>query len=193
MSDKPKFPRADALRVAKELCDALEGTVEKLIIAGSLRRRKQFVGDVEVLFVPRLVEKKKEQAGLFGDFEQVEYESLAERKIEALLASGVIVKRPSKIGVFTWGKDNKLAVHAKSGIPVDFFATSLEKWFVSLVIRTGSAETNLKLTTGANKLGGTLHAYGTGVTHSDGTHTKATSEQHVFDLCGVPYAEPKDR
>ena len=51
---KQKFPRADALSVAKKLCDALKPVCARIIVCGSLRRRKPTVGDVEVLFVPRL-------------------------------------------------------------------------------------------------------------------------------------------
>jgi hypothetical protein len=47
--------------------------------------------------------------------------------------------------------------------------TTRENWFVSLVIRTGSKDTNLLLTTGAQKLGRKLNAYGCGVTGPDGT------------------------
>lgn len=79
-----------------------------------------------------------------------------------------------------------------------------ENWWVSLVVRTGSKETNLRLTTGAQRLGRTLHAYGSGVTinraqtiggeaHLPGSEIKATSEQAVFELCEVPYLEPEQR
>lgn len=61
------------------------------------------------------------------------------------------------------------------------------------MIRTGSKDTNLRLTTGAQRRGATLNAYGMGVTWSDGTTTPATSEQHVFEMCGIPYLEPCKR
>jgi DNA polymerase/3'-5' exonuclease PolX len=35
-------------------CDALKPVFARLIIAGSLRQRKPTLGDVEVLFTPRL-------------------------------------------------------------------------------------------------------------------------------------------
>lgn len=63
----------------------------------------------------------------------------------------------------------------------------------SLVIRTGGKETNLALTTGAQALGRKLHAYGAGVTMEDGTLRVCRSEREVFELCGVPYAEPEGR
>ena len=44
-----------------------------------------------------------------------------------------------------------------------------------MVVRTGSKETNLRLTTGAQKQGRSLNAYGRGVTCSDGSIVPATT------------------
>lgn len=183
---KKKFDAEDAVPVALELMAALKPFCERIEIAGSLRRCKTTVGDIELLFIPR---KEDRQADMFT----TEPVDLAAEFISGLLARGEIIKRPSETGVVTWGKLNKLAEHVASGIPVDFFATTEENWWVSLVIRTGSKETNLKLTTGAQKQSATLNAYGCGVTWSDGVVTPATSEEHVFQLCGVKYAEPNAR
>ena len=185
MSDKQKYPRADAIAAAKQLCNCLKPVTERLVVAGSLRRGKAEVGDVEVLYVPKF---ETVQDGLFDtkDIDATEAPIIDLLRIEALS------KRPNINGHFTWGPQNKLAIH-HTGIPVDLFATTIENWWVALVIRTGSKETNLKLTTGAQKLGRKLNAYGCGVTEADGTIIRATSEQHVFELCGVPYLEPHQR
>jgi len=53
MSAKVKYPRMAALSVAKELCDLLKPVTQRLIVAGSLRRRKEQVGDVEIVFIPK--------------------------------------------------------------------------------------------------------------------------------------------
>jgi DNA polymerase/3'-5' exonuclease PolX len=128
--------------------------------------------------------------GLF-DSELVNF---AEGRIQAALDNGILVKRPNKRGHFTWGPKNKLAVHVGSGIPVDLFATTEENWWVSLVIRTGSKETNLKLAMGAQERGRSLEAYGSGVRDlATGEVTPATSERQVFELCGVEYLEPEYR
>jgi len=186
MSDRPKIPRAAALKVADEIVARLTPCCERIAIAGSLRRGKSEVGDVEILYIPKMSERAD---GLFDR----RIISVASEVIDGLLTSGYFSKRPSKTGVFSWGEANKLAIHTASGIPVDLFATDAPRWWVSLVIRTGSKDTNLALTTGANRKGATLMAYGHGVKWSDGTVTAATSEQHVFEMCGVPYKEPKDR
>jgi DNA polymerase/3'-5' exonuclease PolX len=60
MTGRTKFQRSDALAVARALVgqlrpkDAAE-RCERVIVAGSLRRRKKEVGDVEILFIPRWV------------------------------------------------------------------------------------------------------------------------------------------
>jgi DNA polymerase (family 10) len=183
---KTKFPAAAAMAVAEELQAMLAPACHRIAIAGSLRREKAEVGDIELLFVPLLSQRPD---GLFDS----RIVDVASEVVEGLLAKGIFAKRRNVEGSFTWGERNKLALHVPSGIPVDLFATSEENWWVSLVIRTGSKETNLLLTTGAQRQGARLNAYGCGVTWSDGTITPATSEQHVFEMCRVPYKEPKDR
>lgn len=183
---KTKWPHAEALRVAEELQAMISPACKRIAIAGSLRRWKPEVGDIELLFVPILSERPD---GLF-DRRIVD---VCSEVVEKLLADGVLAKRPNVNGHFTWGERNKLAIHVPSGIPVDLFGTTEANWFVSLVIRTGSKETNLRLTNGAIRRGATLNAYGSGVTWSDGTQTAATSEQHVFEMCGVLYLPPERR
>ena len=187
MSDKKQWTHAAAMNVAKDVLARLFACCERLAVAGSLRRLKPTVGDVEILYVPKLTRRPD---GLFDE----RIVSVASEVIDGLLAEGYFAKRPSKTGVCTWGEANKLAVHTASGVPVDLFATTAENWWVALVIRTGSKQMNLELTAGANRLNRTLNAYGCGVTNrATGEVTPATSERHVFELCGVPYRELEDR
>lgn len=76
---------------------------------------------------------------------------------------------------------------------MDFFSTTAENWNVSLVIRTGGKATNLKLTNGAIAKGAHLQAFGSGIVLQNKKIIPATSERHVFELCGVPYQEPEFR
>lgn len=179
-----------ASQVADDLIRLLTPSVSRIAVAGSLRRGSALVGDIEILFIPRT---KTIKEGLFDtDTREVD---LADEFINSLFTSGLIGKRMSIAG-FTaaWGPKNKLAIHLPSGIPVDFFATTDENWHVSLVIRTGSKETNLRLTTGAQRLNRTLHAYGNGVTcRKTGERLIATTEREVFELCGIPYLNPEKR
>lgn len=184
-----RFDIADAMPVADEMVRLLTPWCERIEIAGSIRRAKLTVGDIEILYIPKFEQR---QAGLF-DVEPFNLtEELFTRLVYPPVDQCVLAKRPNVKGGFTWGTQNKLAVHMASDIPIDFFATTAERWYESLVIRTGGKETNLRLTTGAQRLGRKLHAYGN-ITMEDGRTVRAESERHVFELCGVFYQDPTER
>jgi DNA polymerase/3'-5' exonuclease PolX len=186
MSAKVKYPRAEALKVAKELCDALKMFTVRLVVAGSLRRRKAEVGDVEILYIPQF---RTVQDGLF-DTRRLD---LATHELENLVACSVIRARKNVKGSTMWGPKNKLAVHVASGIPVDFFAATEENWFNYLVCRTGGAENNRQIAVAANDKGWKWNPYGPGFTRDDGCTEVATSEPDVFRMAGLPYREPWER
>lgn len=186
MTTKTRWPHAEALKIAEEIKEALAHHCERIEIAGSIRRKKSEVGDIELLFVPKLGSR---QAGLFDNEEF----DIAGEIIDGWLRDAIFAKRPAIDGRTTWGPKNKLAIHQATGIAVDFFATTAENWWVSLVIRTGGKATNLKLTNGAIAKGAHLNAYGSGLTLQNKKIIPATSERHVFELCGVPYQEPEFR
>lgn len=183
---KPKFQRAEAIKVSKEISGSLMPYCERVSVCGSLRRRKLTVSDIEIVFIPLWDEVA---VGLF----ETQEVSLADAQIERWIKESVLVKRPSKIGTYTWGAQNKFAIHVPSGIPIDFFATDEARWWMTKVIRTGGKSTNLALTTGAQALGRKLHAYGRGFTDTDGSELVCASEEDVFKFAGVPYREPWDR
>jgi DNA polymerase/3'-5' exonuclease PolX len=92
-------------------------------------------------------------------------------------------------------EQDKLATHTASGLNVDLFATTRERWFVSLVVRTGSWEMNTQLAASALRRGLKLHV---GVNAAiertaTGAQILPQSEREVFELCGVPYRDPQDR
>lgn len=61
---KKKFPAASAIQVAQSIVAALAPSCQRIEIAGSLRRRKQEVGDIEILYVA----KTAEQTDLLGSW-----------------------------------------------------------------------------------------------------------------------------
>jgi DNA polymerase/3'-5' exonuclease PolX len=184
---KPRFAAHEALAVAREVCNALRPACERLIVAGSLRRRRLMVGDVEILFIPKLVEVP-------GDLFTKAHASLADDALGHLLASGVLAKRRNTNGSEMWGDKNKLAVHVASGIPVDLFAATDSNWFNYLVCRTGPGESNIAIASAAKRMGWQWHPYGRGFSNlrtGDGATVK--SERDVFEFVGLPYREPWER
>lgn len=184
---KPRFAAHEALAVARELCAALKPVCERLIVAGSMRRRRLTVGDVEILFVPKMVEVP-------GDLFTRAHASLADDAIERLIAAGVIEKRRNVNGGETWGAKNKLARHVASGLPVDLFAATEANWWNYLVCRTGPAESNVAIASAARRMGWQWHPYGRGFSNlKTGEHAAACSERDVFEFVGLPYREPWER
>jgi DNA polymerase/3'-5' exonuclease PolX len=183
-----KFLYADALPIAQKFIAFLERHCSRCVVAGSLRRRKQLVSDIEILFVSKRT-YVTDPADLFGaQFEA----SAAELAIDALVTAGVIAKRLNKNGHPTWGPQNKLAVHIGSGIPVDFFATTEECFFNALVVRTGPAALNKEIASRALERGWEWHAYGNGFTR--GRETKRVKSEHdVFAHVQLEYKEPANR
>lgn len=188
MSDKPKFSIDLARYVAKSLLDRLHPYTNRIVIAGSIRREKPMVGDIELLYIPKFGLRHDP-----NDWFATSEANLADLEIAAMERDGTLVRRKTIDGKEVFGPKNKLMVHVATGIPVDLFATNEQNWWVSLVIRTGSKETNIRLTTGAQQLGARLNAYGCGITLENGRVVPATSERHLFELCGVPYCEPSQR
>lgn len=187
---KRRFPRAMALPVARELCVALKPVSIRLICAGSLRRGAADVGDVELLFIPRFEDR---QIDLL-DKAPVD---LAAERIEQLVRDGVLAKRPSKTGSFSWGELNKLAVHVASGIPVDLFTATEKNWWNYLVCRTGPASSNTRIAAEALRRGWHWHPYGSGFSRTNPETGSLEmrpmeSEAAVFAFVGLP-ALPPDR
>lgn len=186
MPEKPRWPRAQAVPVARRLCEALKPFCARLCVAGSLRRRAPVVADVEIVYVPQLEER---QVDLFN----VEPVDLAAERIDALVTSSVLRKRVGAKGGTSWGERNKLAQHVDSGVPVDLFAATESTWANTLVVRTGPAALCRRICVLAQKKRCKWNTYGEGFSRSDGSVVAMTTEQEVFAFVGLPYKEPWDR
>jgi DNA polymerase/3'-5' exonuclease PolX len=190
MSDKKRYPRELALVVAGELIKALHPSCERYAIAGSLRRGKADVGDLELLFIPR-IEDRPIPGDMFGTPEPT---NLAEAAILDLERRGILSRRENASGGYNFGPQNKLMRHCETGLPVDLFTANRENWFNYLVCRTGSAESNLRVATAAKERGWKWNPYGSGFTReSTGESYQVTAEEHVFTFCGLPALPPEQR
>jgi DNA polymerase/3'-5' exonuclease PolX len=184
--DKPRFPRAAAISAARDVVSFIEPFCERIIVDGSLRRRKTTVGDIEILYIPRFT---TEPDGLF-DKKQV---NQVDRALESLIATGLLAKRTNVIGSESWGPKNKYARHCRAGIPLDLFEATESNWFNYLVCRTGSAGNNTLIASAAIKKGWKWHPYASGFTDNSGRLVQVHSEKDVFTHVGLPYREPWER
>ena len=165
-----------AKAIATDLMELLEPACARILVAGSIRRRKPAAGDIELLCIPRYA------AG--ADALDIE--------LRGLIEEGVLDYRLNKKGSRTYGPKNKLLFHVPSGIGVDVFSTTAECWPVALVVRTGSADMNKRIANAALRRGYHFHAYGRGYSTPRG-EIICRSEQEVFEAVGLPYMEPWER
>lgn len=165
-----------AKAIAEELKGLLELACERIEIAGSIRRRKPEVGDIELLCIPRYV------AGV----------DQLDREIGSLFIRRILGFRLNKRGSKVYGPKNKLLVHLPSGIGIDVFSTEEDCWPVALVVRTGGKVTNQRIATAALRKGYRFRAYGDGFDTPNG-HIHCSSEREVFEVVGLTYKDPVER
>ncbi len=192
MSGKIKHPREAALVVARELTAALRELCEpqRFVWAGSLRRMKPEVGDVEIVYVPR-VELRRDPEDLLGREIPT---NLVDAKLGEWLAGGVIAKRVGERGGTAWGEQNKLARHVASGIGIDFFQANRRNFWSLLVCRTGSAESNMRVCVAAESRGEKWDPYQGFLDRLTGELLFVPeSEAALFAHVRLPFLEPKER
>jgi DNA polymerase/3'-5' exonuclease PolX len=192
--DKKRWVLWTARAVAQKIVAELEPVCERIEIAGSIRRQKPMVGDIEIIYVAKTTLTK----GTQDLFMPTAVENLVDKKLEEWRTKGRIEPRLKKDGSQTWGDQIKLATAKLSGIPIDFFQTSQEAWWNYLVCRTGSAAHNMKIACAAQRQGRKWHPFGTGFEElKDGRPSGVIhamhSEREVFEFVGLPWLEPRDR
>ncbi len=105
--------------------------VEQIVVAGSTRRRKETIGDVDILAISK-------KPGPVMDF---------------------FVKMPEVMRVFAHG-ETKSAIKIKSGLDVDLRVVAAESYGAALSYFTGSKDHNIALREIAIKRGYKLNEYG---------------------------------
>jgi DNA polymerase/3'-5' exonuclease PolX len=162
--------------IAEQLIERLGPHCHRIKIAGSIRRHKGDAGDIELLCIPKFV----------GGVDQLD------REIGYLMHQQVLDYRRNKRDSRVYGPKNKLLLHKASGIGIDIFSTTEECWWVSLVVRTGGKQTNIRISIAAQERGYQFHAYGSGFTTPDG-EIVCHSEREVFEAVDLPYRDPWER
>ena len=78
-------------------------------------------------------------------------------------------------------------------VQIDLYFASEETWATLLLIRTGSAESNIRLATLAKKKGWHLAANGDGLFNEKGERVAGDSEESIYEALGLLYREPWER
>ena len=90
-------------------------------------------------------------------------------------------------------KGGKIQRINHNGVQVDLYFAEPQTWATLLLIRTGSKENNIRLTSLAKKKGWHLHASGSGLFNETGQRIAGDTEESIFEALGIPYQEPEAR
>jgi DNA polymerase/3'-5' exonuclease PolX len=171
----------DALPIAEALVAEMRPYCERIEIAGSLRRRKAEVRDIELVAIPRW-ELRRVPGGnhLYGW--ALRYSTSAIRWIKPGVPE--TVDWPLKPDGRYW--------HGllPSGMKLDLFLATRENWGVIFLIRTGSAEFSQAVATHGKRIG--LRFTG-GYLVGDGVKFITYEEADVFQAMGLAWIEPEER
>lgn len=193
MSAGRPIPYGEALPIAEELCDLLAPACERIVIAGSLRRRKPHVADIELVAEPSF---RDEPQGLWSDM-TTRIDLLA-KMLASLRQDGTLGLRPVVLHRANGteetstrdGRSYKALVYLN--IPVDLFIVHPDEadWGVIVAIRTGPAEFSHRLVTECQSYGRQVK---NGHLYVHGARVPCPTEEDFFRQIGQPWLDPWDR
>jgi DNA polymerase/3'-5' exonuclease PolX len=131
MSKGDKRPHDEVLRVAEHIVTALTPFCERIESAGSLRRQRPWVGDIELVAIPR--RPIKPQLSLL---EPPEYDLEAETELGAFL-------KENKVKFRVNGQKQKSFYYGS--LQVDLYLPLVENWGWRYMLSTGSQKFNVWL------------------------------------------------
>lgn len=179
---------AHAQKIAQELINLLNPFCDRIEVAGSVRRKKNIVKDIELVIIPK---KVIEKAGLFGDEEIIAY------PLDNFILNNPRFRlRPNKLGGTSYGDKNKLLNydHQEYGwIALDIFTADESNFTMIKFIRTGGAENNKRIALTANQLGMNLKIYESCFVDKRGFKYQMDSEEQIYKFLGLPYLKPEER
>jgi DNA polymerase/3'-5' exonuclease PolX len=195
MSAGQRLPRREAQVLALELVDLLRESCVRIEIAGSIRRQRADVADLDIVAIPQTHTRVAED--LFGQMvvDGPPVSALHER-CEALVAAGKLsIPLNDKGHPRAWGPQLKRATYRE--LPVDILSTTWECWGVALLLKTGPWEFSKRLVTRRSDGGACprdLIFRESRVRRRD-THEvlETPTEEAVFAALGLEYVQPERR
>ena len=186
---KNKIPLTQADSLASRILVALAPGCREIKVAGSVRRRESFVGDIEIVAVPEFEIVPLAQSSLFDDDERpCAFRSLLDVQIVRLLAEKPNFKRGDKNG------EKFKNFQINDTIQLDLWITTRPQWGYIYALRTGSeafVKRMVRLRTGGGMLPPEYH-FDEGWLWYRGEKVATTSERVLFDVLGG-WVEPEDR
>lgn len=192
MSAGRPVPLAVAEPIALELVALLRDSCERLEVAGSIRRRKPMVADIELVAVPRI--EGQPTGDLWGSKVNVDLLQMAldfftlngrlqPRDVTIRRASGTVEHQ------VRLGDSYKALVYRD--LPVDLFIVRPPAdWGVILALRTGPGDWNTRIVTDCHRY---LRRVAGGRVYRAGEYVPCPEERDFFEAVGQPWIEPEYR
>jgi DNA polymerase (family 10) len=162
---RARTPLARGRAIAAQLADVLRahGGVERIEVAGSLRRMKETVKDIDLLVT----------------------------STEPARVIRTLVTLPSVVEVVARG-DTKATVRHQEGLHVDLRVVAPEAFGAALQYFTGSKEHNVRVREMARRRGLTISEYGVFEERS-GVRVAGATEEELYAAVGLPWIPPELR
>ncbi len=159
-----RLPLGAALALGEDLLEGLKGTsVQRIELAGSLRRRQETVGDIDLLATSRAPRR------------------VMERFVALPLAARVQAHGQTKSSIRT-----------QQGIQIDLRVVERDAFGAALIYFTGSKAHNIKIRSLAQRLGLTINEYGIFWAKS-GKRVAGREESQVYQALGLSWIPPELR
>lgn len=174
MSTAQKRPYTEMYLMARHIVEAIAPYCERVEIAGSLRRHRAMIGDIEIVALPKLA------TDLFGE---------------------PLPDAPTPLDFFLEMKRTKLTKNGSrfkqfvyAGVMVDLFLPeSAAHWGTVFTIRTGSHDFNMWLMQFQQHRAGVMFSDGRLYDRQGGLALDTPEETDVFRLLHLDFVPPEDR
>jgi len=183
-----------ARTMAGLLLAQLAPVCERVEIAGSVRRGRPMVGDLEVVAIPR-TETRERQVDLFT--REIETVNRLDLVLDDLVAAERVVNATAAGKKICWGPRQKrfwMHINPRHGwLQVDLFLTVPEAWGAIFCLRTGPEAFSKALVT--HFLYRTPYRQQDGglIVKSTGCRVSVPTEEAYFDAAGLTYIPPGRR
>lgn len=164
-SGRERMPLGSALGLAEEVLASLKSIseVERLSVAGSLRRRKETIRDIDVLVT-----------------------STNPKRVMDRFVTSKFVAQVQAHG------ETKSSIRTTQGTQIDLRVVEPESFGAALVYFTGSKEHNIRIRSLANRLGLTVNEYGV-FREKSGRRIAGKEEEDVYKVLGLAWIPPELR
>ena len=166
-STRERIPLIEAYTVAQEVLEYMRGeeAVREISVAGSLRRMKETIGDIDILVS---AERK--------DWAKVHERFVSYPEVERVLAKG----------------ETKSSVVLRNGRQVDLRTVPPKSWGAALQYFTGSKDHNVRLRDIAKEKGLKVNEYGVFRADTE-ERIGGSTEEEVYSIVGMQWIPPEIR